>query len=214
MIEPLVYNPPTSPLNIIHRDEHLLLVDKPAGLLSVPGKAEAHRDCLEHRLRQAFPETLLVHRLDMDTSGIMVFALNSKAQRNLGLQFERRHVHKTYIARVWGRMKSDHGVVDLPLTADWPKRPLQKVCYENGRPARTNWRVIKRADTETRVQLSPETGRSHQLRVHMKEIGHHIVGDRFYGNGETGRLMLHSQSLSLVHPANGTRVEFTATCPF
>ncbi|MFQ5624312.1 MAG: RluA family pseudouridine synthase, partial [Paracoccaceae bacterium] len=174
-----VYDPPAGPLAVLYRDDDLLVLDKPAGLLSVPGKAAEHRDCLENRARAAFPDTLLVHRLDMDTSGVMVFALNRAAQRHLGLQFERRHVRKTYLARVWGDVTGDSGTVDLPLKNDWPNRPRQTVS-EDGRMARTDWRVIAREEEETRVELTPLTGRSHQLRVHMAALGHPILGDRFY----------------------------------
>jgi tRNA pseudouridine32 synthase / 23S rRNA pseudouridine746 synthase len=208
------YAPHVGPLVVVHQDEDLLLVDKPAGLLSVPGKAAAHADCLEARVKTEFREALLVHRLDMDTSGLMVFALTKAAQRHLGLQFEKRHMEKTYVALVSGMVEGEEGEVDLPLIVDWPNRPLQKVCFETGKAALTRWRVISRADGQTRVRLFPKTGRSHQLRVHMREIGHPIVGDRFYGDGAEDRLMLHSKSLTLYHPGGGARVRFEVPCPF
>jgi tRNA pseudouridine32 synthase/23S rRNA pseudouridine746 synthase len=201
---------------ILHRDTSLLVVDKPPGLLSVPGKGPALADCLIARLAAIHPEVLLVHRLDRDTSGVMVFARTPAAQRHLGLQFERRHVAKVYVARVRGRVAEEAGTVDLPLKVDWPNRPLQHV-HPEGRPAVTNWRVIRREESETRLRLYPQTGRSHQLRVHLKEIGHPILGDPLYAAGTAGdfqRLMLHAESLKLRHPEGGAEVSFLAKCPF
>ncbi|AXX99064.1 RluA family pseudouridine synthase [Profundibacter amoris] len=212
-----VYNPPQGPLAILHHDHELLLVDKPSGLLSVPGKGEHLADCLIARVQAVFAEALLVHRLDRDTSGVMVFALTRHAQRHLGLQFEKRQVKKTYIARVFGRVGEKTGTVDLPLIVDWPNRPLQHVDFENGKQAVTDWRVLKYEENATRVRLFPQTGRSHQLRVHMREIGHPILGDPFYATGEARkaeRLMLHAESLRLRHPDGGKGLTFKANCPF
>ncbi len=211
------YAPPDVPLAVIHADHEILLVDKPAGLLSVPGKGAHLADCLLTRVQAAYPQALLVHRLDRDTSGIMVFALTPQAQRHLGLQFERRHVKKAYVARVWGRLEPKTGTVDLPLIVDWPNRPLQKVDFETGRPAQTDWRVMRYEDRSTRVRLFPKTGRSHQLRIHMREIGHPILGDPFYAEGparDAPRLMLHAESLKLRHPDGGIGMTFRATVPF
>jgi len=211
------YNPPQGPLAILHHDHELLLVDKPSGLLSVPGKGEHLADCLVTRVQAVFPEALLVHRLDRDTSGVMVFALTRHAQRHLGLQFEKRQMKKTYVARVFGRVEEKNGTVDLPLIVDWPNRPLQHVDFENGKQAVTDWRVLKYEDNATRVRLFPQTGRSHQLRVHMREIGHPILGDPFYATGkarEAERLMLHAESLRLRHPDGGKGLTFKAKCPF
>lgn len=211
------YNPPNDPLVIVHHDHQLLLVDKPSGLLSVPGKGEHLADCLISRVQAVFPEALLVHRLDRDTSGIMVFALSAQAQRHLGLQFEKRQMKKVYVARVWGRVAEKTGTVDLPLIVDWPNRPLQHVNHETGKPAVTDWRVVKYEENATRVRLYPQTGRSHQLRVHMREIGHPILGDPFYATGEAldaPRLMLHAESLNLRHPDGGRGMRFSAKCPF
>ncbi len=202
---------------ILHHDHELLLVDKPSGLLSVPGKGEHLADCLMARVQAVFAEALLVHRLDRDTSGVMVFALTRHAQRHLGLQFEKRQVKKTYIARVFGRVGEKTGTVDLPLIVDWPNRPLQHVDFENGKPAVTDWRVLKYEENVTRMRLFPQTGRSHQLRVHMREIGHPILGDPFYATGEAReaeRLMLHAESLRLRHPDGGKGLTFKAKCPF
>jgi len=212
-----IYNPPQGPLAILHHDHELLLVDKPSGLLSVPGKGEHLADCLVTRVQAVFPEALLVHRLDRDTSGVMVFALTPHAQRHLGLQFEKRQMKKTYVARVFGQIEEKTGTVDLPLIVDWPNRPLQHVDFENGKQAVTDWRVLKYEDNATRVRLFPQTGRSHQLRVHMREIGHPILGDPFYATGaarEAERLMLHAESLRLRHPDGGKGLTFKAKCPF
>ena len=211
------YDPPDVPLDILHHDHEILVAAKPAGLLSVPGRGEHLSDCLIARVQRAFPEALLVHRLDRDTSGVMVFALTRNAQRNLGLQFERRHVHKTYVARVWGSPEADEGEVDLPLIVDWPNRPKQHVNFETGKPAQTDWRVVRREGDTTRMRLTPRTGRSHQLRVHMAEIGHPILGDPFYADGpaqDFPRLMLHSETLRLRHPDGGETRSFTAPAPF
>ncbi|MFP4404677.1 RluA family pseudouridine synthase [Rhodosalinus sp.] len=211
------YQPPQDPLAILHADHEILVVDKPAGLLSVPGRGEHLADCLLARVQAAFPEALLVHRLDRDTSGVMVFALTHPAQRNLGLQFERRKVRKTYVARLWGDLPQDSGEVDLPLIVDWPNRPKQKVCHETGKPALTRWRVQRRAPGETRVKLMPHTGRSHQLRVHMAALGHPVLGDPFYAEGparQHPRMMLHSEELRLHHPDGGAGTTFRAPAPF
>ncbi|MFC7705717.1 RluA family pseudouridine synthase [Plastorhodobacter daqingensis] len=212
-----VYAPPAEPARIIFHDHQILIVDKPAGLLSVPGRGEDRSDCLINRLRVAFPDVLLVHRLDLDTSGVMVFALTPAAQRHLGLQFEKRQTKKVYVARLWGELQPRTGRVDLPLTVDWPNRPRQHVNHETGRSAQTDWRVVRHDAGMTRVRLMPVTGRSHQLRVHMKEIGHPILGDALYAEGparDFPRLMLHAESLRFRHPDGGKGLSFSAPCPF
>lgn len=214
-----VYDPPMEPyLSVLHVDDYLLAVDKPSGLLSVPGKAEEHADCVERRAQEAYPQARIVHRLDMDTSGVMVLAMNPGALRHLGLQFERRKTRKTYIADVWGEVAGEAGEIDLPLICDWPNRPKQMVCFETGKPALTRWEVVERGGSMTRMRLSPHTGRSHQLRVHMLALGHPILGDRFYADGEAlnarTRLALHAESLELHHPANGERRTFSAKADF
>mgnify|MGYP002629140411 CR=1 FL=1 len=211
------YVPPDVPLSILHADHQILLVDKPAGLLSVPGKGEHLADCLIARIQAVYPDALLVHRLDRDTSGVMVFALTPHAQRHLGLQFEKRKTRKAYVARVWGKLEPKTGTVDLPIIVDWPNRPLQKIDHENGRAAQTDWRVMRYEEHATRVRLTPHTGRSHQLRVHMLVLGHPILGDPFYAKGEARdapRLMLHSESLRLRHPDGGVSMTFKAKVPF
>lgn len=211
-----VYVPPQDPLVVLHEDHELLVLDKPAGLLSVPGKGAHLADCLLARAQAAFPDALLVHRLDRDTSGVMVFALTPHAQRHLGLQFEKRQMKKTYVARVWGKLTEPSGTIDMPLMVDWPNRPMQMVS-DQGRQAITDWKRLKVAETESRVRMFPKTGRSHQLRVHMREIGHPILGDAFYANGKARnypRLMLHAESLRLCHPDGGKGVTFKSTPPF
>lgn len=197
-------------------DEDLIFINKPAGLLSVPGKTEP--DCVEARLRDTHPDALTVHRLDMATSGVMVFAKNKAAQRHLGLQFERRHLKKTYIAVVDGHVEGDEGHIDLPLRADWPNRPLQMVCHEQGRPSQTDWKVLERYEDRTRLELTPLTGRSHQLRVHLLAIGHPILGDEFYAHGHalsaSPRLLLHAHTLSLFKPTGGERITIESPVPF
>jgi len=211
------YDPPRDPLVVLHDDHEVVLVDKPAGLLSVPGKGEHLADCLIARVQAVFPTALLVHRLDRDTSGVMIFALTPHAQRHLGLQFEKRQTKKTYVARVWGQVEEATGTVDLPLIVDWPNRPRQMVDHDNGRAAVTDWRRLKRSEHETRMRLMPKTGRSHQLRVHMLAIGHPILGDPFYATGaarDFPRLMLHSESLQFRHPDGGAPTKVTAAAPF
>lgn len=212
------YHPPTDPVVVLHLDDDMVLVDKPSGLLSVPGKPETHRDCLEDRVRADFPDALLIHRLDLETSGVMVFARNRPAQKHINLQFEKRVVQKTYIARVAGIVALDTGQIDLPLISDWPRRPMQKVCFETGKPSLTHWHVLEREENATRLKLKPETGRSHQLRVHLKEIGHPILGDPFYADENQylaePRLQLHAQTLELRHPTGGEWHRFQSDCPF
>ncbi|MFC0200884.1 pseudouridine synthase [Paracoccus rhizosphaerae] len=212
-----VYAPPPDAPVVIHADHEVLVVDKPAGLLSVPGRGEDRADCLIARLRAAFPTVLLVHRLDLDTSGVMVFALTPHAQRHLSKQFEERQTRKVYVARLSGRLEPKTGRVDLPLIVDWPNRPRQKVDHIEGRPAQTDWRVMRATDDETRVRLMPVTGRSHQLRVHMAQTGHPILGDPLYATraaADHPRLMLHAESLRFRHPDSGVVQGFSAAVPF
>jgi tRNA pseudouridine32 synthase / 23S rRNA pseudouridine746 synthase len=211
------YNPPQDPLVVLHEDAEVLLVDKPAGLLSVPGKGDHLSDCLLARVQAVFPDALLVHRLDRDTSGVMIFALTPYAQRHLGLQFEKRMTRKTYVARVWGVPAEKQGSIDLPLIVDWPNRPLQMVCHETGKPAHTDWRLLKDEGDTARVRLSPKTGRSHQLRVHMLSLGHPILGDPFYASGpalQYPRMMLHSEELRFNHPQGGLSTKVRSKAPF
>ena len=210
------YTPPMDPLKVLHEDHELIVVMKPEGLLSVPGKGEHLADCLLARVQAAFPTALLVHRLDRDTSGVMVFAASPHAQRHLGLQFEKRQTRKVYVARVAGEMAESEGVIDLPLIVDWPNRPRQMVCHETGKEAVTEFKVLKTGAGESRVRLMPKTGRSHQLRVHMLALGHPILGDPFYSEGHEAwpRMMLHAEELRLRHPDGGRGMRFFAKAPF
>lgn len=212
------YSPPDDPLVILHEDADIVVVDKPAGLLSVPGRGAHLADCLITRLQVAFPDALLVHRLDRDTSGIMVFGLTRHAQRNLSVQFQDRKTKKTYVARVAGTPAEKSGTVDLPLIVDWPNRPLQMVCHDTGKPSVTDWRVLKFEGPTTRVRLIPKTGRTHQLRVHMQALGHPILGDPFYASGpdrdDYPRMMLHAEELRFKHPQTGQSMKVRAKAPF
>ncbi|MBB3994361.1 tRNA pseudouridine32 synthase/23S rRNA pseudouridine746 synthase [Sulfitobacter undariae] len=213
----VTYSPPMDPLEVLHLDHEVILVDKPAGLLSVPGKGPDLADCLLTRVQAAFPDALLVHRLDRDTSGVMIFAMTPYAQRHLGLQFEKRMTKKTYVARVMGVPQEKTGTIDLPLIVDWPNRPRQMVCHETGKSAQTDWRVIKDDGSTARVRLTPHTGRSHQLRVHMLSLGHPILGDPFYASGvalEYPRMMLHSEELRFKHPDGGQSTKVRSKAPF
>lgn len=216
-IPDFIYSPPQEPLSILYDDDTIIVVNKPSGLLSVPGKTEGRTDCLSTRLQALYWNALLVHRLDCDTSGVMIFAKNKIAQGFLGQEFEKRRAQKTYIARLHGKVTKDTGLVDLPLATDWPNRPRQMIDHERGRQAQTKWQVLARQDRETRVSLSPLTGRSHQLRVHMLALGHPIIGDPIYSDVKTAkypRLMLHAQSLGLHHPKTREWVYFESPSPF
>lgn len=217
LIPDFAYDPPDTPLQFLHEDAAVLVLDKPAGLLTVPGKLANRQDCLISRLRAARWDALVVHRLDCDTSGVIIFARTKAAQGFLGQEFEQRRAAKTYIARVRGVVEGDSGTIDLPVGSDWDYRPRQKVDPVHGRPAVTDWQVIGRSGTETRVRLSPHTGRSHQLRVHMLALGHPILGDQIYAPDtlrDHARLMLHAETLSLHHPVTKDRVSFAALVPF
>lgn len=212
--------PPNQPLEILYQDDALIAVDKPSGLLSVPGRGADKQDCLLQRLRQQWPSALVVHRLDMGTSGIMIFALHAQAQRELSALFAKREVEKRYLALVRGRPDPSEGDIDLPLVADWPRRPRQKVDFDSGKAAHTYYRTIEaRADANlSRLALTPTTGRSHQLRVHLAELGHPILGDELYADQRTRamseRLMLHAERLSFEHPGQGTRLNLQSAAPF
>ena len=217
-MKPFVYEPPKTPLDILYIDDDVLVVNKPSGLLTVPGKELKHHDSLELRVKIEYPNSFLIHRLDMDTSGVIIFALSKSTQRSLNLQFEKRIVKKLYEARVFGNITEDNGFIELPLIVDWPNRPLQKIDAKEGKPALTHWQVLDREGDVTRVALMPETGRTHQLRVHMMSLGHTILGDRFYGNvaeiNLANELQLHAKDLMIFHPKNGKKITFKAPLPF
>ena len=215
----LDYFPPLEPdLNVIYRDDDILVLDKQSGLLSVPGKHPSLWDSIRYRARQRWATAEMVHRLDKDTSGILLLALNKRAHGKIGAQFENRLTQKSYIARVWGDVEADEGMIDLPLATDWDNKPRQKVDHEFGRAAQTQWSVIEREGGITRLRLVPLTGRTHQLRVHLKAIGHVILGDAFYADPEAfaaaDRLQLHAAELGFIHPTTGEPCHFEAPCPF
>ncbi|MFC4700858.1 RluA family pseudouridine synthase [Glaciecola siphonariae] len=207
------YKPPMHPyLDFVHRDNDLLVLNKPSGLLSVPGKALEHKDSLQLRVQRVYPSATVVHRLDMATSGLMLFALNKASHRHISRQFELREVSKTYYARVYGHLSEPTGKVEAPLICDWPNRPKQMVDTERGKPALTYFEAQSQGKYSTLVKLKPHTGRSHQLRVHMLHIGHAILGDRLYAQGEalisSKRLLLHAQDISFTHPRTEQTVSF------
>lgn len=208
------------PVDIIHRDEHLLVVNKPAFLLSVPGYGPENRDSVSVRLKRDFPTLRLVHRLDLDTSGLMVFALNHPAQKALNESFRERRVEKQYQAVVDGIVKRDEGEITLPIAPDWQNRPRQKICHENGKRALTRYRVLQRRPDEhrTRLLLMPVTGRSHQLRIHTREMGHAILGCDLYAPEDvlarSERLLLHACLLAFPHPVTGEPCRFESPVPF
>jgi tRNA pseudouridine32 synthase/23S rRNA pseudouridine746 synthase len=219
----------------LHVDEHLVAVDKPAGLLAVPGRGAEKADCLSRRVQLQMPDALVVHRLDQATSGLMLFARGLEMQRRLSRAFERRAVHKCYLAVASGRLgraAGDTGTIDLPLCADWPNRPLQKIDHDLGKPAVTHWQVLAHGDhpvapstkdgattlPSTRLALRPITGRSHQLRVHLATLGHPLLGDKLYAPAQiqaaAPRLLLHAWQLELAHPASGEMIRLQAEAPF
>lgn len=219
-----IYQPPMSPyLEIVYQDNDLVVLNKPSGLLTVPGRLPEHQDCLQNRVIKVLPSATIVHRLDMATSGIIVMALNKSAHVAISQQFEKRKTQKRYIARVFGKIEQPRGEVNLPLICDWPNRPKQKVDHEKGKPSLTQYHVISHdIDCDnmptTLLELTPITGRSHQLRVHMLSIGHPILGDRLYAHERaltnSPRLQLHAQMLQLTHPSTKEIMTFTKTCPF
>lgn len=214
-----VYSPPQKPyLPILFQDEDLLVCDKPSGLLSVPGRETAHKDSLALRAMRVWPRVTVVHRLDMATSGVIVLAMRKSAQSHLSRQFQQRATEKRYLAEIWGHPSQQQGEVNLPLRCDWPNRPKQMVDFELGKPAQTHWRVLESREKTSIVELVPITGRSHQLRVHMLELGHPIVGDRLYAPIEArdyaARLHLHATSLIVNHPTTEQRLTFHSEAAF
>ena len=203
---------------MIHADERLLVLDKPSGLLSVPGKGPLNADCLAVRAAEAYPGARIVHRLDQATSGVIVMALDADAHRHLSRQFEERRVSKSYHAIVAGIVRDESGAVDLPMRTDIDRRPYQIIDHVHGRTALTRWRVLERGDDRTLLELMPVTGRSHQLRVHMMAIGHPILGDELYAppdvRSAAPRLLLHALELEFEHPGTNERLRFVAPRPF
>lgn len=208
-------------MRVLHTDDALIVIDKPAGLLSVPGRGADKQDCVAARMQRQWADALVVHRLDQATSGLLLMGRGLAMQRTLSRAFERGQVDNGYEAVVHGVFADDHGTIDLPLAADWPNRPRQKVDTVNGKPSVTRWRVISRdADRRTtRLALTPQTGRTHQLRLHLQAIGHGIVGDALYGDlaaegTSPTRLLLHASALCFEHPASGEAVRFESLAPF
>lgn len=217
------YAPPPDAPALVHVDAHVLVLVKPAGLLCAPGRGEDKQDCLVSRAQARWPDALLVHRLDLATSGLVLLARSPDVQARLSAAFRDRRVAKAYEALVHGALPGDAGEIDLPLAADWPNRPLQKVCREAGKPSLTRWRRMTNGDerggaieARQRVALEPVTGRTHQLRVHLAALGCPIVGDPLYGpvDDAAPRLMLHACRLSLPHPVTGEPLDVASPAPF
>ncbi|HHT00465.1 MAG TPA: RluA family pseudouridine synthase [Thiomicrospira sp.] len=200
---------------ILYADEHLIVANKPSGLLSVPGRGPDKQECLLSHLLVNYPDAKIVHRLDMDTSGLMVVARSTEVHRHLSRQFQERQTKKTYHAVCAGQLAVESGYTNLPMRCDWERRPLQMVDFKQGKGAQTHWKRIKQSSSSFLVELTPITGRSHQLRLHMKSLGHPILGDNLYADPESlkqsKRLMLHATSLSFTHPEQNKWLEFH--CP-
>jgi len=217
MIQSIPYNPPlNNGLEVLYLDEYLIIVNKPSGLLSVPGRGIEKSDCLLSRVNIEYPSADIVHRLDMPTSGIVIFSLQTDIQKSLSKLFEKRSINKLYIAKVYGELECSSGIINLPLIADWPNRPKHKVDFMNGKSSKTNYELISTdANSNSLVKLLPITGRSHQLRVHMAALGNPILGDTLYGNEEccaaSTRLLLHAENISFIHPV--TNIEININCP-
>lgn len=209
------YNPPKhTSLDILYIDEFLLVINKPSGLLSVPGRGDDKKDCLISRVQASYPDALVVHRLDMSTSGIMVIARGKEVESLLSVLFQKRQVYKKYIAVVDGTIRPSTGVIDLPLITDWPNRPKQKIDFESGKSSQTEYRALVNDNGTTRIELTPLTGRTHQLRIHMQSLNHAILGDELYAKKETieksERLLLHACYLSFKHPVSDEFLEFNS----
>lgn len=205
-------------IEVLYHDEQIVVANKPHDLLSVPGRGADNQDCLWHRLQQQFPTARIVHRLDCATSGVMVLGLDADSHRELSRQFHDRQTSKRYIAVVSGVLSEASGSVELPLRCDWDNRPRQMVDHDQGKQALTHYKVLEQFDHCARVELTPITGRSHQLRVHMQALGHPILGDRFYADpvalAQADRLLLHAQMLGFNHPASQQPITVEAACPF
>ncbi|MDQ9832118.1 pseudouridine synthase [Acinetobacter soli] len=214
-----IYNPPQHPLDIIFEDHDLIVVDKPAGLLSVMGRLPEHQDSAYLRVLTMYPEARVTHRLDMATSGLLMFAKHRDAEVAISKLFQLRRIKKEYTALVQG-CSDTQGCIEAPLITDWPNRPKQKIDFETGKSAKTLYARLEycAATQQSRMRLEPVTGRSHQLRVHLMHIGHPILGDKLYHpqpqNFALGRMALHATRLSLIHPITGLALELSSTVPF
>ena len=219
MTDAFSYQPPTEPwLDILYQDKDLIVLNKPSGLLTNPGRGAHLADSLLSRVQQQFPLAQLVHRLDLATSGVVVMALRRKAETALKQQFADRLVKKRYLAVVWGQVLAPEGIIELPLIADKEHPPKQKVCFSTGKPAITHYRVLQQLPDRALVELKPVTGRSHQLRMHMLHLGHPILGDNFYAHpvalNAAPRLLLHAASLQVLQPYHGKPLSFNADTDF
>jgi tRNA pseudouridine32 synthase/23S rRNA pseudouridine746 synthase len=215
-------------VDILYQDEHLLVINKPEFLLSVPGRAPENKDCVITRLQENFPDAVMVHRLDLDTSGILIVPIVRSAMSHIARQFQERKIEKRYEAVVWGKVKEKAGCIELPIKADWENRPLQCIDFEGGKKANTHYRVLKDVDhsvaitdqqvEQTRLSLKPITGRSHQLRIHCREIGHPIIGCDMYAHKDAldacPRLLLHACEISFTHPHTGKKMTVESPVPF
>jgi tRNA pseudouridine32 synthase/23S rRNA pseudouridine746 synthase len=214
------YAPPDNlGLEIIYSDQYFLVVSKPSGLLSVPGRGEDKSDSMVTRVQAEFADALVAHRLDRDTSGLLIFPLGAKMHRQISMMFEQRVIEKSYVAVVMGKLQPLLGEVDLPLIVDWPNRPRHMVDKVNGKPSQTRFQVLSydEASNTSRVRLEPITGRTHQLRVHMQALGHPILGDTLYAppaESQTPRLLLHAHTLDFKHPVTGKKLELISPIPF
>ena len=207
-----------APIRLIYEDTDLLLVDKPHHLLSVPGRHPLNRDSLIRRLQPRYPDVQAVHRLDLDTSGLMVVPKRRESLSELARQFQRRQIEKEYTAIVWGEIAEDKGSIELPIATDWPNRPKQIICEERGKHALTHFEVLKRSNNRSLIKLKPVTGRSHQLRIHMQSLGHPIIGCDMYAHPEaleaSDRLLLHATRLKLCAPSTGNWLSAFSPIPF
>lgn len=212
------YAPPSGLPEIVYQDEDIIVINKPSGLLSNPGIALPTHDCALSRLRVAFGDVILVHRLDCDTSGLMVFARTKQAESRLKKQWQARQVEKRYVALVFGRVDDNEGCIDLMLRPNKDCPPLQQICTSGGKAALTHYHVLERDTATTRLSLHPITGRTHQLRVHMLAIGHPILGDPFYGNPSAQsarkRLCLHADQLAFFHPTSQEKLTYGSAAEF
>ena len=205
-------------LLIHYRDAYLLVLEKPSGLLSVPGRGPDLQDCLSSRIQTRFPTARVVHRLDRDTSGLMIMALDKASQRNISLQFEERKVRKIYECIVQGTPAQHSGCITLPIGRDLTRPPRYKIDHENGGSSETSWSVLKNHDNTTRLQIEPLTGRSHQIRLHLASIDHPILGDPLYADATAfeaaDRLLLHAREIQFSHPLTGNILSWQSSCPF
>ena len=207
-------------ITMVYQDKYLLIINKPTALLTLSGKHPLNKDSVHFRLVKDFPTATVIHRLDFGTSGVLIVALNKEVNAHIGKQFQARTVAKSYTALLHGHVEGDEGVIEFPIAKDRPNFPLQKICYESGKEASTHFRVIERLPDAfaTRVVFTPLSGRTHQLRIHSREIGHPILGCDLYASDEAffmaKRLMLHATEIAFDHPVTGERIKGVSTAPF